>query len=297
MSYRIRVVPEVEVWLQQLRDSDPGAADLVDEALDTLREAGAGLAPAGRRAGCDTGPGNPPGPGFYLSAAARDAHSRAPRRGRCGYLAQTAGAADPAAGGRATRLADQLGQALEAQDRHLADSTKARLSQLSGRLVDLRGEYARLRDEEERLTAASQRLQLKVEDFRIRKEAIKAAETAAEAAAAVEEASAAINDALAEAGELNPHVTFEEDRVIESPAVTPRRSALPPLSELRPGAPESAEIRILFTVDHTVDHAVNHADSALLLAAGTERDWLQAWYTEMLIRCRTRYERDRGSTG
>ena len=196
-----------------------------------------------------------------------------------------------------TRLADQLGQALEAQDRHLADSTKARLSQLSGRLVDLRGEYARLRDEEERLTAASQRLQLKVEDFRIRKEAIKAAETAAEAAAAVEEASAAINDALAEAGELNPHVTFEEDRVIESPAVTPRRSALPPLSELRPGAPESAEIRILFTVDHTVDHAVNHADSALLLAAGTERDWLQAWYTEMLIRCRTRYERDRGSTG
>jgi len=38
------------------------------------------------------------------------------------------------------------------------------------------------------------------------------------------------------------------------------------------------------------------ADIALLLAAGTERDWLQAWYTEALIRCRTRYERDRGST-
>jgi hypothetical protein len=131
MGYRIRVVPEVEVWLQQLRDSDPSAADLVDDALDTLREAGAGLGP---------------------------------------------------------------------------------------------------------------------------------------------------------------------------PAVVPVEiPASPPLSELRPGAPESADIRILFTVDHAVDHTVDHtgdhAGTALLLAAGTERDWLQAWYTEMLIRCRTRYEHDRGSTG
>ena len=33
MGYRIRVVPEVEVWLVQLRDLDPGAADLVDDAM------------------------------------------------------------------------------------------------------------------------------------------------------------------------------------------------------------------------------------------------------------------------
>lgn len=297
MSYRIRVVPEVEVWLQQLRDSDPGAADLVDEALDTLREAGPAWAPPAVVPVAIPAQETRPDLDFtyqrqleMLTRVRRGVADVATSRKRLELQIQQLEV-------ELTRLADQLGQALEAQDRHLADSTKARLSQLSGRLVDLRGEYARLRDEEERLTAASQRLQLKVEDFRIRKEAIKAAETAAEAAAAVEEASAAINDALAEAGELNPHVTFEEDRVIESPAVTPRRSALPPLSELRPGAPESAEIRILFTVDHTVDHAVNHADSALLLAAGTERDWLQAWYTEMLIRCRTRYERDRGSTG
>jgi hypothetical protein len=42
MGYRIRVVPEVKVWLEALRDIDPGAADLVDRALDTLRQAGAG---------------------------------------------------------------------------------------------------------------------------------------------------------------------------------------------------------------------------------------------------------------
>jgi hypothetical protein len=37
MGYRIRVVPEVEVWLGELRGDDPGAADLIDKALDTLR--------------------------------------------------------------------------------------------------------------------------------------------------------------------------------------------------------------------------------------------------------------------
>ena len=54
------------------------------------------------------------------------------------------------------------------------------------------------------------------------------------------------------------------------------------------------DIRILFTVEHAVDH---HPDTALLLAAGTERDWLYAWYVETLIYCRTRYERDRASAG
>jgi len=42
MGYRIRVVPEVEAWLEELRDSDPGAADLVDGAWHRTRLA-AGL--------------------------------------------------------------------------------------------------------------------------------------------------------------------------------------------------------------------------------------------------------------
>jgi hypothetical protein len=45
MSYRIRVVPEVEVWLGELRDNDPDAANILDEAVDALREGGAGLGP------------------------------------------------------------------------------------------------------------------------------------------------------------------------------------------------------------------------------------------------------------
>jgi hypothetical protein len=178
MGYRIRVVPEVEAWLEQLREIDPRAADLVDEALDTLREAGAGLGPP-----------------------------------------------------------------LVAPVEIPAQETRPDL------------------------------------DFSYQRQ--------------LEEATTAINDALAEAGEPNPHVIVQEDGVIEPPTVKPRRLASPPLSELRPGAPESTDIRILFTVDRTEDHP----DTALLLAAGTERDWLRAWYTEMLLHCRTRYERDQGTTG
>jgi hypothetical protein len=172
MGYRIRVVPEVEAWLEQLRDVDPGAADLVDEALDTLREAGAGL-----------------GPPLVVPVE------------------------------------------IPAQETR----------------PDLDFSYQR---QLEMLTRARR-------------------------------------------GEPDPHVIVQEDWVIEPPTVKPRRPASPPLSELRPGAPGSTDIRVLFTVDRTE----GHPDTALLLAAGTERDWLRAWYTEMLLHCRTRYERDQRSTG
>jgi hypothetical protein len=42
------------------------------------------------------------------------------------------------------------------------------------------------------------------------------------------------------------------------------------LGELRPGAPATPGIRIRF--------AVKPPDTAILLAAGTERDWLRTWY-------------------
>jgi hypothetical protein len=293
MGYRIRAVPEVEAWLEQLRDVDPGAADLVDEALDTLREAGAGLGPPLVVPVEIPAQETRPDLDFsyqrqleMLTRARRGVADVATTRKRLEL--QIEKLEDQAA-----RFSDQLGQALEARDGHLADSIKARLSLLAGRLADWRGEYANLRDEEERLTVASQRLQFKVDAFRIRKEAIKAAETAAYAAAGVDEAAAAINDVTAEAGEPDPHVIVQEDWVIEPPTVKPRRPASPLLSELRPGAPGSTDIRVLFTVDRTEDHP----DTALLLAAGTERDWLRAWYTEMLLHCRTRYERHQGSTG
>ena len=67
----------------------------------------------------------------------------------------------------------------------------------------------------------------------------------------------------------------------------PARPSLP-LSELRPGAPGSADTRILFTVEPP--------GTAVLLAAGMESDWLRAWYTEAIANCRIRYQREQGST-
>ena len=45
MGYRIRMAPEVAGWLGQLRDTDPGTAGVVDEALTALRDQGASLGP------------------------------------------------------------------------------------------------------------------------------------------------------------------------------------------------------------------------------------------------------------
>ena len=47
------------------------------------------------------------------------------------------------------------------------------------------------------------------------------------------------------------------------------------LDRLREAEPRAAEL----------------ADTAVLLAAGTERDWLEAWYAEMIPRCRARHQR------
>jgi hypothetical protein len=137
--------------------------------------------------------------------------------------------------------------------------------------------------EEERVTGASQRLQAKVDTFRIRKEAVKAAYTAAQAAAEAGWAEAVIDDASADAEGAGAAADDAAD--VGSPD-----SARPslPLSELRPGAPESADTRILFTVEP--------AGTAVLLAAGMESDRLRAWYTEAIANCRIRYQREQGST-
>jgi hypothetical protein len=65
MGYRIRMAPEVAGWLGQLRDTDPGTAGVVDEAVSALRDQGASLGPPNATGST---PGTPrryanPGPG------------------------------------------------------------------------------------------------------------------------------------------------------------------------------------------------------------------------------------------
>jgi len=45
MGYLIRMAPEVEQWLAAVRDRDPAAADLIDEAVAALRAGGESVGP------------------------------------------------------------------------------------------------------------------------------------------------------------------------------------------------------------------------------------------------------------
>jgi hypothetical protein len=284
MGYRIRIAPEVEQWLAELRESDPGAADLTDEALDALREGGAGL-----------------GPPLVVPVEApvretrRDLDYAYERQLEMLTWARRAVANVATSRKRLElqieRLEEMLSQledrrrlALEASDEVLAAFIQSRQSFVGDQLADLHRQHADLRAEEERQTVAGQRLQLKVESFRTRKDAINATGAVAEAGAEVDQAQAALGDAIAEAGGLGPN-----DPAVGPDAAQPPVASSLALSELRPGAPESAAIRILFTVEPS--------GTAVLLAAGTERDWLRAWYAEMILRCRARYERDRENAG
>lgn len=238
MAYRIRIVPEIEVWLGELRGDDPGAAKLVDEAVDALREGGADLGaplvvpveiPARQRRPDAADAGQQQLERFVR--ARRAVADAVTARKRVGLEIQRLEEL-------MSQLGEQRGQAVEIGDDKLAAYLRGRQSFVADQLSGLHRRYAHLRAEEERQTEASHQLQLEVDGAR----------------------------------DLDPG---------------PASSLI--LSELRPGAPRSADIRILF--------AVGPSDTAVLLAAGTERDWLRAWYAEMVVRCQARYEQDHGSTG
>jgi hypothetical protein len=291
MSYRIRMVAEVAGWLSTLREADPGTAEVVDEALGALRDQGASL-----------------GLPLVMPVEARPEQTRpglddAYQRQLAMLTRMRRAVADMATARKrlelqiqqheqlVTRLGEQRIKDLQAGRSDLAAEVGARLPIVGAQLADLRRQVSDVQSEEDRLSVASRRLQHKVDDFRTRKEAARAAEAAAEAAAQAAEAEAEIEGVIAAAGAPDQHRP-------PSP-VNPGRQARPswlPLSELRPGAPGPSGVRILFTVEPS-GPGTGPSGTAVLLAAGTERDWLEAWYAEAIHRCRARYERDQGGTG
>ena len=284
MSYRIRVAPEVKRWLAELRTADPGAADLVDAALVALRDRGSGMGPP-LVVPVET-PSRDARPDLdyayqrqleMLTRVRRAVADLATARKRLELQVQQLEEV-------VSKLEEQRGRAAETDE--LAAQASDRQAVMAAQLADLRRQLESVRSEEERLNAASRRLQLKVNSFRIQKEAIKAADAAADATDVVEQAEAEL-DATGANGQHPSGVGQAPDLGSVGP-VKPL-----PLSELRPGAPEMDDIRILFTVEPSRVVAQSAA-TAVILAAGTERDWLRAWYTESVLRARSRYERDRG---
>jgi hypothetical protein len=287
MGYRIRVAPEVRRWLAELRVTDAGAADLVDAALAALRDRGAGMGPplvvpvevpsSDKRPDLDYAYQRQLEMMTQVRrAVAGVATSRKRLELQIQQLEQAAG-----------KLEAQLSRALESGSDELAAQARDRQPGVAAQLADLRRQFASARSEEDRLNAASRRLQLKVDNFRTRKEMIAAADAAADAADLVKQAEAELGDPGAAYPDVSRQVPSGANPVPGSPNAG--RVAELELSELRPGAPELNDIRILFTVETS--------GTAVILAAGTERDWLRSWYTESVLRARIRYERNRGDPG
>jgi hypothetical protein len=277
MGYLIRMAPEVGEWLAVVRDRDPAVADLIDEAVAALRAGGESVGPPLVVPVDDPSLSGRPDPNAarerqiqmltgVRTAAAEVAASRKRLELEARRLEHEVG-----------RLGDQSRKAVGAGRADLAEEIQARRDATEGRLADLRRQYAAMQADEERVTAASQHL---VDAFRTRGEAAKAAHTAAEAAAEMLWAEEVIDDAEGPGSAAGDVVRPEPPR--------PARPSLR-LSELRPGAPESAGTRILFTVEPP--------GTAVLLAAGVESDWLRAWYAEAIANCRTRYQREQSRGG
>jgi hypothetical protein len=284
MGYLIRMAPEVEQWLAAVRDRDPAAADLIDEAVAAVRAGGESVGPP-LVVPLDDDPSLNARPDLDTAyerqlemlthvrrAVANVATSRKRLELQANQLEQQIG-----------KLDEQSRKAKEAGRGDLAEEAGARRGAAQEQLADLQRQYPGMQAEEGRLTVASQRLQAKVDAFRTRKEAIKAAHAVAQAAAEAAWAEAVIDDADADAEGSGSAA----DDAVNAESPDPARPSLP-LSELRPGAPESADTRILFTIEPP--------GTAVLLAAGMEDDWLRAWYTEAIANCRIRYQREQEST-
>jgi cytochrome c556 len=283
MGYLIRMASEVEEWLARVRDRDPAVAALIDEAVAALRTGGESVGsplvvpvddpPLAARPDLDAAYERQLEMLTRVRRAVADvATSRKRLELQAAQLEQ-----------QISKLSEQSRKVMEAGHGNLAEEADARRGAAEEQLAELRRKYADMQAEEERITAASQRLQAKVDAFRTRKEAIKAAYTAAEAAAEAGWVEAVIEAASADIGGAGA----AGDEAVDADSPGPAWPSLQ-LSELRPGAPELARTRILFTVEPP--------GTAVLLAAGMESDWLRAWYTEAIANCRIRYQREQGST-
>jgi DNA-binding XRE family transcriptional regulator len=269
MGYRLRMHSEIRDWLNGLRGAEPELARLVGEAVLAILDAGESLGPP-LVVPLETGLGPPDDPREALDYSyqrqleamqklrrgiADVATSRKRVELQASQLEQTA-----------ARLARQRQDALDAGHEDLASEAQTRAASVREQLTDLLQQHSILQGEEQELTAASLRLQAKVDAFRIRKEMIKATYTA-------DQASRVIRDVMADLGEDagDLEVTIAAVGTSAGPGTGPavagdapgpagQAGVLPPpgLMELRPGAPDSARVRLLLVVEPQ--------DTAVLLA-------------------------------
>jgi hypothetical protein len=284
MAYRIRMAAAVAKWLDELQGRDPATWELIEGAIARLRDGGASV---GSPLVVKVAPPQGGQPAEISQEDPRETLDYTYERQLEMLTRVRRGVADVATTRKRVelqvaqlerqmdRLAEERSEALESGQEEAAAIAAGRQAAAAEQLGDLRGQFIRLQEEERKLTLTALRLQAKMDTFRVRKEAIKASYEAAEAELKANEALSGITDEFTD-------VLLPEEGATTDPGYPVR------LRELRPGAPDRIDVRILF--------AIQPPDTVVLLAAGGQRERLRAWYDREVPRAQTRFWAGPGSS-
>jgi phage shock protein A len=254
VSYLLRMSGEIHDWLTDLRGSDPPAAILVRQALAALMSEGASLG-SQLVAAVD-----PPRPEELVEVLDSSYQERTERLQAARWRAYEAAVLvkdiqDHLAELESARetLDDRRRRALAASKPEEAAEAADKLAAAQQREAEARQLLPRAIEAERRLRDQQQRLQARTEAFRTRKEVLKATYTLAHADLLVDEAMSASGQSgddpsqhqhdSAEAAAKLRDVTGEMERELN---LAPWPDGL---MELRPGAPDDSQIRIIFAVE------------------------------------------------
>lgn len=282
-GYVLQMSGEIHDWLAELRGSDEPAATRVVNALATLMLLGAGAGDPLVVSTADSWP-------WALAAALDRSYQEqlervtAMRRRWADAVTVAKDAQDQVAGVEAEQAE------LEQLHRHaLAAGTAQEAAEAAGKLAAIQQQAAGIRrrlaeviQARDRLAKATEPLQARADALRTRKEVLKASLTAAHSSIQVRQ-TIATSGLAGEDGVQQEHsgeaigaaearladITTQIERELGQEAWSEE------LMELRPGAPPSTDIRILFGVEP--------AGTALLIAVIEGREAVEALYPEAVL--------------
>ena len=295
MGYRLRLHREIRDWLTDLRGTEPQLARRVGEAVVAVLDAGERLGPPVVV---------PLESVFRPPADPREALDYSYQRQLEALQKVRRGVADVATTRKrvelqvgqleevAAKLARERREALDSGDHDLAREAQRREARVQEQLSSLRAQLSVTKNEEETLTAASQRLQARADAFRTRKEVLKARYTADEASRSIREAFGALGEYASDLDFPGPEPA--DPAGVEPSDVSEILDAIAELTgtaadgtwpadlgqipagmmELRPGAPDDAEVSLLFVAEP--------ADTAVIVARVEDPGGTRAEYQEVI---------------
>lgn len=278
MSYLLRMSGEIHDWLTDLRGSDPPAAILVRQALAALMSEGAGL---GSQLVAAVDPLRPEELVEVLDSSYQERMERLQaarwRAGEAATLVKDIRNHLAELESARKALDDQRHRALEASRPEEAAEAADKLAAAQQRESEARPLLPRAIEAERRLRDQQERLQARTEAFRTRKEVLKATYTVARADLLVDEAMSASGQSGDDPGQQHDSAAAAA-RLRDITEEIERELNLAPwpdgLMELRPGAPDDSQIRIVF--------AVEPAGTALLIAVLEGRESVRDHYREAI---------------